>query len=627
MTTAPVTTTAVDETSDETSDARRSRHLLPRVALAFFLGLVAVLVIGVGALYAYDQQYHDRVLPGVRVGSVDLSGMTAGEAASRLRETYDGLATGQIVLVAGARELVLEFSQAERAADVESMVRRAMSVGRAGNAVERAIANARTAFRGVDIAPEVRYDQAALTRWVNALAAAQHISPVDAIVARSAIGFTITPSITGHEADPAPALSILTEALARVDAPAEIRVDLPLADLDPAITTAEAEAAVASANRIAADVRIVEGKESWTIAAKTIRAWVTFQIAEDGVFGPVVNTSKLEKALAPVAKDVARAARNASFKISGTRVVGVVPSAVGRALDTKKTAAAVGQLLAARAGGGPTANVKAILTTTNPSLTTAEAEAAAPKMREISRWTTYFPISERNHFGANIWIPALDIDGTVVAPGEVFDFWNAVGPVTRARGYGAGGAIINGKTEPQGALAGGICSCSTTLFNAALRAGFEMGARRNHYYAIDRYPEGLDATVFKSSSGSVQTMSWTNDTNYPVLIRGYKIRDGSRGYVRFVLYSVPTGRRVVISAPTVRNVKPATDTVVYTSSLAAGTSKRIEYPVAGKDVWRTVTVYQGSTVIHKVTYYSHYSRITGVTLIGKGAATAPAPTP
>ena len=55
-----------------------------------------------------------------------------------------------------------------------------------------------------------------------------------------------------------------------------------------------------------------------------------------------------------------------------------------------------------------------------------------------------------------------------------------------------------------------------------------MGARRNHYYYIDRYPLGLDATVFISDSGSTQTMSWTNDTDYPVLIRGYKIRDGSR---------------------------------------------------------------------------------------------------
>ena len=114
------------------------------------------------------------------------------------------------------------------------------------------------------------------------------------------------------------------------------------------------------------------------------------------------------------------------------------------------------------------------------------------------------------------------------------------GSVTRAKGYKAGGAIINGRTEPQGALAGGICSCSTTLFNAVLRGGYEMGARRNHYYYIDRYPLGLDATVFISASGSKQTVSFTNDTDYPILLRGYGYRDGSAGYVKFEVYSVPT---------------------------------------------------------------------------------------
>ncbi|MEO5885051.1 MAG: VanW family protein, partial [Candidatus Limnocylindrales bacterium] len=230
---------------------------------------------------------------------------------------------------------------------------------------------------------------------------------------------------------------------------------------------------------------------------------------------------------------------------------------------------------------------------------------------------------EKNGFGANIWIPARLINGYVVAPRATFDFWDAVGPVTRAKGYKDGGAIINGRTEPQGALAGGICSCSTTLFNAALRAGYEMGARRNHYYYIDRYPLGLDATVFISASGSRQTMSFTNDTDFPVLIRGYGYRKGNAGYVRFEIYSVPTGRKVSFSKPIVRNVRRATDTVQYTSTLAPGVSKRIEYPVDGKQVTVTRTVRARSGgVIHRDTYYSNYSRITGITLIGKGATSS-----
>jgi vancomycin resistance protein YoaR len=215
-----------------------------------------------------------------------------------------------------------------------------------------------------------------------------------------------------------------------------------------------------------------------------------------------------------------------------------------------------------------------------------------------------------------------------VGPGETFDFWKAVGDVTRAKGFKQGGAIINGKTEPQGALAGGICSCSTTLFNAALNAGMKMGARRNHYYYIDRYPLGLDATVFKSDGGSTQTMSFTNDTQYPVLIRGINTRSGNIGYVTFKLYSVPSGRTVSISKATVKNIRRASDTTQYTSSMKRGTSKRVEYPVDGMDVWRTVTVKENGKVLRRTLYYSHYSVITGILLVGTGGTPPkPAPTP
>jgi vancomycin resistance protein YoaR len=301
-------------------------------------------------------------------------------------------------------------------------------------------------------------------------------------------------------------------------------------------------------------------------------------------------------------------------------VTEIIPSKDGYKLDVPATVSQIEELLAARKGGDETAEIVPVMAVLAPALTTAQAEAAAPLMVKVSEWQTYFPIGEKNGFGANIWIPALEIDGYVVGPHETFDFWDAIGPVTRERGYRDGGAIINGRTEPQGALAGGICSCSTTLFNAALRAGFEMGARRNHYYYIDRYPLGLDATVFISASGSVQTMSWTNDTDFPVLIRGYKIKEGNRGYVKFELYSVPTGRRVEIGAPTVKNVRPASDSTQLTSTLRAGTRKRIEYPVDGKQVWRTVTVYNADgSILRQKTYYSNYARITGIVLIGKAA--------
>jgi vancomycin resistance protein YoaR len=288
----------------------------------------------------------------------------------------------------------------------------------------------------------------------------------------------------------------------------------------------------------------------------------------------------------------------------------------------------IAEALARRAATGQAVPIEPALVRTKPALSTEAAEAIAPRMTRLSTHTTWFLIGEKNAFGANIWLPATFIDGTVLAPGETFDFWKIVGPVTRERGFGLGGAIINGRTEPQGALAGGICSSSTTIFNAALKAGLQMGDRRNHYYYIDRYPLGLDATVFISASGSVQNMTFTNDTGFPILIRGINSRKGNIGYTRFDIYGVETGRTVTFSTPIVKNVRPATTVVEYTPELPAGARRQVEFPVDGMDVWVTRTVRGADgTVLHTDTFYSHYARITGIVQIGTGGAAAPSPSP
>ena len=404
---------------------------------------------------------------------------------------------------------------------------------------------------------------------------------------------------------------------------------MPLTSVEPAVTTSDATFARIRADRIAQDIVLTDGAETWTISRATVLNWIGFIKTPEGALEPIVGTPGLRTVLTEMAPDMETKPVSATFLFGKEgAVVGVEAGVDGRQLDVEATTPVVAAALSERAGGTDPGELAPAFTVTKPSLSTEDAEKTAPLMKRLSTWTTAFPISEKNGFGANIWIPSRDIDGYVVLPGATFDYWDAVGPVTRERGYRDGGAIINGKTEPQGALAGGICSSSTTLFNAALRAGLEMGARRNHYYYIDRYPLGLDATVFKSSSGSVQSMTFTNDTPYPILIRGLEIKVGSKGYTRFDLYGVPDGRTVSLSAPIVKDIRKATDTTVYTSRLPAGKTNRIEYPVDGKKVWVTRTVRDASgKIIHQETYYSSYARITGVLEVGTGGTTPPGPDP
>ena len=619
--------TTTTETIETSHEVRRSSAGL-RFLVAFLIGLVAATAIGVGALYAYDQQYSGRVLPGVTVDGHDLGGMSPDAASAALANAYADLSEGRIVVTAPDGEHVITYADIGRRLDTEALVAEALAVGRSGSPLDRAVADTRTAFRGVTLSPRVTFDADALARRVVAIAASLAIDPADASIAIDGkLSFSVTTGSAGRTSDPIETTTSLAIALAQLDAPAEVRAILPTTTIQPRVTTTEAVNAKAKAERIAARIDLVDGAKPVTIATTKLRAWVSFQMTGDG-YQPVIDTTGLTALVTRLATKIDRAPHNASFQVEDGKIVGVTDSQNGQKLDVPAVVSQIEAVLASRAAGAATTEITPVLAVTEPVLTTAEAEAAAPQMVRISSWKTYFQITEKNGFGANIWIPALIIDGYVVGPRETFDFWDAIGPVTREKGYLDGGAIINGKTEPQGALAGGICSTSTTLFNAALRAGFEMGARRNHYYYIDRYPLGLDATVFISASGSVQTMSWTNDTDYPVLIRGYRIRQGNAAWVKFELYSVPSGRQVIIDAPIVKNIRPATDSTQLTSTLAPGAQKRIEYPVDGKQVWRTVTVYdRDGGVIRKVTYYSNYSRVTGGVLVGEGTVATDPPGP
>jgi vancomycin resistance protein YoaR len=599
--------------------ARRPSGRL-RFLVAFLVGLLVAVAIGIGAFYAYEQQYVGRVLPGVQVGSVDLSGLDTATAAEQLRTAYAGLGEGELVLLGPAGTETIPYSDVGRGPDVDAMLAEAMAVGRSDDPLARAVSGARTAINGVVLSPRLTIDNAALTARIEAYAASLNSTPVEASVK---VGdereYLVQQGADGSQADPASAIAAATGMLGQLDAPARVEVPIDVAVIEPRVTTAEATQAKLDAERLSTPIELTVGKTTHVISKNRLRSWISFGPIAGRSYGPTIDTSELEVIIKRIARKVDRPAINASFDTAGGSITGVTPSKTGRKLNVKATAKTVTSLIGARAAGATSSSAEPSVKVTEPALTTAEAKAARPKMRKISSWTTYFPLTIKNGFGTNIWLPAQLIDGYVVPPHGVFDFWKAVGPVTRARGFKQGGAIINGRTEPQGALAGGICSTSTTLFNAALRAGYKMGARRNHYYYIDRYPLGLDATVFISGSGSTQTMSFTNDTDYPILIRGYKIQKGAAGYVRFALYSVPNGRRVSFSRPTVRNVRHATDTVQYTKSLPTGTSERVEFPVDGKQVWvtRTVRDRKGS-VLHRETYYSNYSRITGITLVGRG---------
>jgi vancomycin resistance protein YoaR len=610
----------IDVLSDGTAPIEgesRRISLRLRFALAFGLGLLVALLLGAGAMYAYDQQYTGRVLPGVRVGTVDLSGLTPRTAASRLLETYGGLSSGQVVVNGPNGPAVITYQSLGRTLATDQLVDEAMAVGRDGNPIDRAVANARTAFRGVTIEPRMTFDAAALATRINQTAEGLDVSALEAsVVVGEDHTFSVIDGRTGRTVDAAAAIAKVTAALSSFDAPAEVDADLVTTTVEPKVTTDEATAAMAAAERITSPIAIATNDKKVSIGADQLRPLVTFApTADGGSIAPVFDQTGLDPILKKLAPKINLPARDAGLKLVGGHVIATTASREGRTLDAVGMKTAIVNEIQARQSGAPASSLAAVVKPVAPKLSTADAKAYAGKMRMISSFSVYYFVIINNHFGGNIEGPATVINGTVVPAGTVFDFWKVVGNLRNAPGVGPGNAIEGGKITVTGAFGGGICTTSTTLFNAAFRAGMIPLARQNHNEFINRYPPGLDATVWIVGKAK-QTMSFRNDTKYPILISRTITRAGGKRWITFKIWSVPNGRTYKISNLVIRHGPQAIDTVVRDRTKPVGYRFRNNAPADGAKVWVTVSIYDHGKLHWSKRYYSSYPAVNGVLIVG-----------
>ena len=96
----------------------------------------------------------------------------------------------------------------------------------------------------------------------------------------------------------------------------------------------------------------------------------------------------------------------------------------------------------------------------------------------------------------NLRLAVAEIDGAEIPAGEIFSFWKNVGRTTRGRGFVPGRELREGCIIPN--IGGGLCQLSNALYDAALKANFEIVERHAHTRVIagSLAEQGRDATVF-----------------------------------------------------------------------------------------------------------------------------------
>ena len=112
----------------------------------------------------------------------------------------------------------------------------------------------------------------------------------------------------------------------------------------------------------------------------------------------------------------------------------------------------------------------------------------------------------------NLRLACEALDGTILYPGDVFSYNEALGERTPEKGYLPADSYMGSQTIKS--YGGGICQPSSSLYYCALLADLEIVERSNHGFVSSYMPYGMDATV----DWAGPDFKFRNSTNYPIRI-------------------------------------------------------------------------------------------------------------
>jgi len=166
--------------------------------------IVAALVVvaaAAGGVLAYDSSRSDVIAKGVRIGTVDVGGMRADAARTKVTTTLVTPLQAPLVVSAAGKTFPLSAREAHIRADVDSMVRAALARSRGGGVLGRTWRSLSGAGVDAQVAPAIAYSRPAVQRIVDRVRVAVTRKPVDATVRFSPDNIAIRKSRPGRSID------------------------------------------------------------------------------------------------------------------------------------------------------------------------------------------------------------------------------------------------------------------------------------------------------------------------------------------------------------------------------------------------------------------------------------------
>src|SRR4051812_35693640 len=294
--------------------SRTSAFRWRRLLLAFVVTLVVLIAIVAIGSFVYASSNAGRILPGVSIGGVSVSGLTAADAKTKLQASLPNVAAGALRIKAGSVQDRIGYSEIGRAYNIDSTIEQAMNIGRQGTPLEQLGEQVRTMTAGVTLNPAVSYDPAALQQRVQQIVSTAQVTPVDATILFKNGEYVVTPAADGQQVN---ADEVVRQAIAALntDSIADASIDVPAAAVSAAISTPDAEAAVTTLQAVTAEpLTLTIGATTHTIDAATLRGWVRLDEASPGQWSVVVDRGPIDQLAGVLKAQVDQPAVEAEFK-------------------------------------------------------------------------------------------------------------------------------------------------------------------------------------------------------------------------------------------------------------------------------------------------------------------------
>lgn len=208
--------------------SKRATHIV------LFLGVIILFsLVGMATINAVFS-VADEIYNGVKIGDIDVGGLSAAEAGKKLTAAFqERVRQAPVTLIFRDQQWTITTQEIDLAFDAAAAVRQAYAVGRTGNFFYQLKEKYLAINQGYVIPMTLSYDSVKLQAAVSKVAAMIDRDPKNASLTVAKSDVTISPEIVGYKVDVA---KTMTELSAQLGVKIPVTVQLPVTEIAPKIT-------------------------------------------------------------------------------------------------------------------------------------------------------------------------------------------------------------------------------------------------------------------------------------------------------------------------------------------------------------------------------------------------------